>query len=315
MDGERIIIKKRSGRSAIDWGKMWATFFSLVGLCFIIYVPHYVIGMSWELMLLAFFGYMLYLPKKSELARQMRLFKWLREDWCQLSFKGQTGVILDKKTPRVFGFHPHGVHCVGASLMASEPTMRHLRIACTTFLFWVPVIKEFCSWGNAFPCDREHIENNLKAGTPIVIYPGGINEIPWANYLREEQYQLKEGEDERYYVYKKRMGFIRVAMNTGVDVVPCWVDGENDLYGPVCHPLHRIQKWCYNTFRYPWPVISFGWRWVPFLPKRKKVTVWVGDPIPTTADGDLVEYHKQYHESLQRLIDEVKNSKKLKTDK
>lgn len=290
---------------------MWATFFSLLGLGVITLVV-WLFALSWEFMLLSTVIYMMYLPKKNEWMRQMRLFKWLREDWCQLSFQGRTDIILDKTQPRVFGFHPHGVFCVGATLLSTEPKLRHLRVACTYFLFWLPIIKEFCSWGNAFSCDEEHIKSNLNSNIPVVIYPGGINEVPGAHYLREDSRDPEYDGDSPYYVYKKRKGFIRVAMDREVDVVPCWTDGENEMYDPVWHPFPRIQKWCYNVFRYPWPVVSIGWKWVPFLPKKKKVTVWVGDPIPTNKNGNLEEYHRLYHKGLKELIEKVKEAKKHK---
>lgn len=289
---------------------MWATFFSILGLVVAIYVPHYVIGISWELMLFAFVGYMFYLPKKSEWARSMWFFRYMRETHCSLSFSGRADVLEDKTTPRVFGFHPHGVHCLGATLIGTEPRMRHVRVACSSFLFWVPVIKEFCSWGNAFSCDEEHLKSNLNSGTSIIIYPGGINEVPGATYLREPEYQLKEGEDEQYYVYARRRGFIKVAMDREVDIVPCWVDGEYDLYW-VRHPFHRIQRWFYGRIRYPWPMVSIGWKWVPFLPKPIKVTVWTGTPIPTKKDGDVEHYYTLYHQELRKLIEQVKEQKKV----
>lgn len=290
---------------------MWATFFSLLGFAIIIYVPHYVIGLSWEIMILTFVGYMLYSPKKNEWVRSSWFFRYMRESHCHLSFSGNTDVLKDKDNARIFGFHPHGVHCMGATLVSTDPTMRHLRVACTSFLFWIPVIKDFCAWGNAFSCDKEHIKNNLNSGVPVIIYPGGINEVPGAIYMRELEYQVKDGEEERYFTYKRRKGFIRTAMDRGVDIVPCWVDGEYDLY-TLYHPFHWLQRWSYNRVRYPWPMISIGWKWIPFFPKPVKVTVWTGDPIPTSKDGNLDEYHRLYYKGLYELIDKVKNEKKYK---
>lgn len=261
--------------------------------------------MSWDLMVVTFIGYMLYLPKKNEFARRLWMFKWMRTTMTNLSFERRVDVLMDKRSPRVFGFHPHGVHCVAATLISTEPATRHIRVACTYFLFWVPVIKEFCGWGNAFSCEGDKIKSNLRKGTPIIIYPGGINEVPGAHYMREPEYDMAPGGDEQYYVYKRRRGFIRVAMEQGVDIVPCWVDGEYDLY-TLYHPFPRIQRWCYDHFRYPWPMVSIGWKWIPFLPKPRKVTVWVGDPIPTEPDGDVEEYHRAYYKALDDIIAEVK---------
>lgn len=256
-------------------------------------------------MAVIFVIYILYVPGKSEWVRNMWLVQWFRNKVYRISYKGNVNMFLDKRTPRVYGFHPHGVHCVGAVYVNVDPLTRHIRIACTSFLFWVPVIKDFAGWGDAFSCEEKKIKSVLKEGSSIIIYPGGINEVPGAYYLREPEYRSSPDDDERYYVYKRRKGFIRVAMEQGVEVVPCWVDGEYDLF-TLYHPFPRIHKWCYDHFRYPWPIISLGWKWMPFVPKPKKLTVWIGDPISTYPGGDLDEYHRAYHEGLYKLIEEVK---------
>jgi 1-acyl-sn-glycerol-3-phosphate acyltransferase len=238
-----------------------------------------------------FLLYMLYVPKKWDALRsRLPMFTWLRNTHCQLSYAGNVEVLADKNVPRLFVFYPHGVHCVGATLIGSDPFMSHLRIACSSVLFWLPIVKDFGGWAGAFPCNRKDIEAMLKSKQSVILYPGGMNEIPGATYLQSE---------------KRRTGFIKVAMELGVDIVPCWVDGENDLYD-VYHPFPALQHWCYKKFRYPWPLISWGWKWVPFLPKSKKLTVHVGDPIKTQSTGDI----EKYDEMCQTILHQLKGNSK-----
>lgn len=253
---------------------------------------------------------MIYIPnKKSKWITDLRIFKWLREDWCNLSFTGREDILRDKENPRIFAFHPHGVHCVAATLMCTESTLDHIRVACTYFLFWVPIIKEFCAWGNAFSCDKDSINQTLALGKSIIIYPGAINEVPGATYLREAEFKMLPGEDEKYYVYLRRTGFIQLAMDRGIDIVPCWVDGEYDLFD-VYHPFPSVQRWCHKIFKYPWPIVSIGWKWIPFVPKKKKITIWIGDPISTKdSDRSLDFYSELYARKITELALKVKESK------
>lgn len=258
---------------------MWATVALFLGLFAVSWL-------DWMLAALLFIFYMSYLPQKRDSVRRwMPVFPWLRTQHCRLTYEGRLDVLGGESKARIFVFHPHGVHCVGATLLGSDPTMTHLRIACSSVLFWVPIVKEFAGWSGAFPCHADNIREMLKSNQPIVLYPGGLSEIPGADYLRPS---------------KPRIGFLRIAMELGVDVVPCWVDGENDLYD-VLHPLPWLQKLSYQLFRYPWPLISWGWKWVPFLPKAKKVTIRVGDPIATRYDGNIAVYEEQYRAALHKL--------------
>lgn len=258
---------------------MWPTVAFILGLLAISWV-------DWLLGSLVFAAYMIYLPaKRDSMRRWMPVFPWLRKTQCKLSYEGRVDLLSDKATPRIFAFHPHGVHCVGACLLGSDPDMAHLRIACSSVVFWVPIVKEFAAWAGAFPCHANDIRAMLKSKQPVVIYPNGLREIPGADYLQDG---------------KERLGFLRIAMENGVDIVPCWVDGEGDLYD-VWHPWPALQKFCYSVFRYPWPLVSWGWRWVPFLPKAKKVTIRVGEPIPTRLDGNLAVYQEQYRRGMAKL--------------
>lgn len=258
---------------------MWVTLSFLLGVCAVSW-------MEWKVAVCVLTIYMLYLPvKRDSLRKWMPMFPWLRNTHCKLSYSGRVDVLSDRDTPRLFVFRPHGLHCVGACLIGSDPFMSHLRIACSSVLFWLPIVKEFVGWAGAFPCHGEDIRAMLKSKQSVVLYPGGLNEIPGATYLQ---------------TYKRRTGFIKIAMELGVDIVPCWVDGENELYD-VYHPFPTLQHWCYRQFRYPWPLISWGWRWVPFLPKSNPLTVIVGDPITTHPSGSIEVYDEQCQQFYNKI--------------
>jgi len=260
---------------------MWATISLGLLLLLLSFLP-------WPASLLGLLGYFVYSPRKWHALREYHAgFRWLRESHCSLSYAGRVDILREERA-RIFVFHPHGMHCIGAVLLASDPSLTHLRIACSSFLFWVPIVREFCAWGNAFACSRKAIEQCLASNSSVVLYPGGMNEIPAARFLSPNDLHLE------------RRGFLRIAMEQEIDVVPCWVAGETELY-TVYHPWPALQQFCYRFFRYPWPVISLGWHWLPCLPKSRPLIVHVGEPIVVRRDGNLEEYHEQYRKAILEL--------------
>lgn len=268
---------------------MWATVSSLLGLSLLYLI---LFALPFPVFLSIFVFYISYASgPRPNFRKTFPGFTWLREQHCKLSYTGNDAILFDKNKARLFIFHPHGVHCVGATLLGSDPKTTHVRIACTYLLFWIPIVREFAYWSNSFSCTRENIVESIKNGYSVVLYPGGMNEIPGAYFLRNDQKQTP---------YTKRKGFIDVAMTLGCEIVPCWIDGEEALYD-VFHPFPKLQKLCYKLFRYPWPLISWGWKYVPFLPKSKPVTIRVGNPIQCVLSGNRDEYFQQYEAEVHRL--------------
>jgi len=291
---------------------MWGTFWTVVSLVGTITFVN-VLGWSWYWVLFFFAIYMMLLPPKLDSVRPVLFFLvWMREWQNKLSFAGRVDLLKDKK-PRLFAFSPHGVHCAGSVLFSDHPDTTHIRIACTSVLFWIPIVKDIVAIGGAFPCYEKNMKEQLRAGYGVGIYPGGLNEVPYAHYLREPEYQAG-GDDPSTYTYNRRKGFVRIAMEEGVDIVPVWVEGETALYD-VYHPFPRMHAWLYRKTGYPWPLVSWGWKWMPWMTKHHPVVIHIGEPISTrTVSGSVRKFsdstrkeqavdelHQQYLQGLQRL--------------
>jgi len=284
---------------------MWATVSFILGLSFAYWLIVYSES-SFFVVAIVFLYYLLSRPvARPSFRRHFPLFGWLRNTHCKLTYAGHKELIFDRTKPRLFVFYPHGAHCIAATLLSSDPEMQHIRVACSEILFWLPIVKEFVCWGNAFSCSAPEISRVLRAGNSVVLYPGGMNEVPNADFLRNGQKQTP---------YLRRKGFVELAFLQGVDIVPCWVDGEEDLY-TVVHPFPRLQSICYRLFRYPWPMITWGWSWLPFFPRASPLTIHVGNvirvPKLSSPDiGNVVEkLHAQVSQSVVRLASKVRANK------
>lgn len=284
----------------------WFSFFSVLWFIFFIYIPYVYIGLSWEFMTLFAFFYMAIKWKRWDYFRSWRFWRYL-ESTVDLKVCGNPQLLQDDSRAYLFAFYPHGTHCVSACAVSVMEETKHIRVACTTVLFWTPIINAFIGWGNALPADKRLMQHELHRGTSLIVYPGGISEIPNGDFLREPEYALKKDQDESQFTYNRRNGFIELAKNMSVPIVPVWVEGEYQLF-TTWFPLKWLSKWCYKVFRYPWPMFSSG-HYGTFLPKHVPMRIYVGLPQETTPEmstSDIKQKHLAQLEQLKKLARDEK---------
>ena len=109
---------------------------------------------------------------------------------------------------------------------------------------------------------------------------------------------------------KKRVGFVKLALQHGYNVIPVYTFGENNTYSNV-QGLWKFRLWL-NNLGCP-AIIVFGSWLNPLLPKRhpRGLKVVVGDPlvlpkIPTPTREEVTLWHDKYMASLVRLFEEHK---------
>jgi 2-acylglycerol O-acyltransferase 2 len=118
---------------------------------------------------------------------------------------------------------------------------------------------------------------------------------------------------------KKRMGFVKVAIRAGADLVPVFAFGENDIFDQADNrpgtKLRSFQKQFQSVFGFTTPFFHgrgvFNYD-VGILPHRKAIHVVVGRPVKVVQHDnpptELVEkYHKAYIQELERLYDQFKD--------
>jgi hypothetical protein len=282
--------------------RMWASLSFVLGAFFLFYVPLFVIGLRGDFVLLASLIYYMYVPNPSKWLRDARIWTYVRESHLNLSYEGNTEPLFDTENAYCFGVHPHGVHCIGAVAMATDSKLRHVHVACTSVLFWIPVLKEFMGWSDTIPVIWKRMLHSLETEKrSILVYPGAFNEVPGALFMKGRK-EEEEGK-ERFYTYEHRTGFIRVAQEAGVPIVPMWVEGEYDLYN-VYHTNYWLQAHMYRLVGYLGPFYSAGW-YGTFWPKKKKLTVHVGTPIQTVTrknvKRDIETLRKEFYAQLKML--------------
>lgn len=277
----------------------WFTFFGLLWMFLGVYVPYMWLGLNLEYMTIFCMCYMCIHWKRWDWVRTWRIWSWVRNDIVQIEFKGNIDILKDTTNTYLYVFSPHGTHCVSATLISTMQETKHIRVACTSVLFWTPIINMFVGWGNAVPATKHVMQAQLQQKVSLIVYPGGFNEIPGADFLREPEYTLDEDEDESLYSYNRRNGFIELAKNTCTPIVPVWVDGEYDTFS-TWFPFPHVSKFMYKLFGYPWPMFTSG-LYGSVIPKRTKLNVWIGEPHETLPEHSTSDIKTTYLYELDLL--------------
>jgi 1-acyl-sn-glycerol-3-phosphate acyltransferase len=83
-------------------------------------------------------------------------------------------------------------------------------------LFDVPVVRDVLYGGGAVPASREHAVEALRAGRKLLVYPGG----DWEAH--------RPSSDRDKIDFGGRHGFVKIALQAGVPIVPIVAAGAHD---------------------------------------------------------------------------------------
>eukprot|EP00877_Chromochloris_zofingiensis_P004273 jgi/Chrzof1/13847/Cz08g14220.t1_DGAT2A[v5.2] len=128
---------------------------------------------------------------------------------------------IDLKGKYIFAEFPHGVFPLSQHLAITLtdkvwPGMDIYSIAASS-IFRVPMWRHVMSWIGARPATARNFKKLLKRGS-VGLVPGGIAEM----YILEEHAETVK--------IKDRKGFVRIAVEKGVPIVPVYHFGNSQLF-------------------------------------------------------------------------------------
>ena len=182
--------------------------------------------------------------------------------WNAFEVRGAEHIPLDR--PALIVFY-HGLLPIDAMYFGSWFYQHHgrlIRVLAEKLLFKVPGLSELATHMGAVAGTRDAALNLLNEGHLVGVSPGGVRE---AIAGRAQAYQL---------VWGDRLGFAKVALQAGVDIIPAFAENIDEAYRSpgVNHPA--IQGF-YERTRVPAvPLLGLG-----LLPFPVKLRSWVGAPI------------------------------------
>ena len=223
----------------------------------------------------------------------------------------------------IFGYHPHGIISHGAFAAFGTEALGFSQLfpgITNTLLtldsnFRIPLYRDYALRLGLASVSRESCENLLSRGGPnkegmgraITIVVGGARE------------SLDAQPDSLRLVLRRRLGFVKLAIRAGADLVPVLAFGENELYeqfDPSLHPrVHRFQLLVKKLLGFTIPLFHargvFNYD-VGLMPYRRPLNIVVGKPIRVMQQAKpnqeyVKEIHERYMQELVNVWDEWKD--------
>lgn len=217
----------------------------------------------------------------------------------------------------LFAYHPHGIVGLsavggfgteGAGFAKTFPGIR-MHVLTLASNFKLPLYRDFLLGMGFCSVSNRSCTNILsgKAGNAITIVIGGAHE------------SLRARPGYMDLTLKRRLGFVRIAMQTGSKLVPVLAFGENDMYEQMENYDGSLLYHCQVKFKefFRWTMPMFVGRglthrnlgWMPYM---RPVHIVVGAPLemPHVAQPtreQLIENQDRYINALFDLWNRYKD--------
>lgn len=212
-----------------------------------------------------------------------------------------------QKEKSLFGFHPHGILCIGFSLNGVwNKKFREAVGDDTEFLVDKvlrednPFFKVICDFhGGIRTLCKSYLHKAMGKGTNVAFVPGGFEDATVMAY----------GKDRT--AMKKRQGFVKYALQHGYRLHPVYTFGESNSYYTYTGAM-KFRLWL-NTFGMP-AVVIFGHPLMPLMPRRDaKIITYVGKAIQlpkieNPSKEEVQKWHTTYLEALENVFEENKKA-------
>lgn len=257
----------------------------------------------------------------------------MSEEWADLSAEEVRRWTDEHQSPYVIPMHPHGYFPIGGMINGLTwfgggmqpctvsgadlpyktsrpgkllhqnvfPDMK-LTAGVASCCFWFPIFWEVYTKLGCIEATKPYLANALREGKTVALYPGGAAESGLSR-------------PGRYVAYcRNRKGFIRLALEERVDLLPIYTFGEEAVLpqaSSVFGPIAMVQKFVKEVTGLHVPPAVGG------LPSAPPLTTVVGVPIslddlwPAEVGGQVDDAivdiaHQRYIDSQQKLFDRNK---------
>lgn len=252
--------------------------------------------------------------RRSHWFRSLKVWKYFA-DYYPASHLKTADLPADR--PYVFGYHPHGIIGMGAiatfateatGFSTSFPGIRpHLLTLATNFK--IPFCRDLMLALGICSVSKRSCSNILKGGpgSAIAIVVGGAAE------------SLSAHPGTADLTLRKRLGFIKVAIQHGADLVPVFSFGENDIYQQMANQkgttVYKLQKKFQSIFGFTLPLfhgrglLNYN---LGLMPYRRRIVAVIGRPIHVVQCDkpdikEVMRIQELYIEELTRIWNTYKD--------
>jgi len=199
-------------------------------------------------------------------------------------------------------WHPHGFVAWSALFIVSRmavlghPHGREWFAMVAPVLFQIPGISEALILVNGRRVNKSVVANLANKGRSLALQPGGVHE------------QLLSDDEQEQAVFPANLGFIRLALTHGMNILPAYMFNENQMFKKV-RGFEPVSNWLYKTTGFGLPIGTgrlgvFGWPPRPVdIHVRWGTPIQVGPPDPAPSEERVEELLCRYTAALRSLFD------------
>jgi len=215
------------------------------------------------------------------------------------------GSIPDKTQTVLYTIHPHGLLASSAFVHVLDThsplhdSLTHHRIAIHSTLFKIPILREMLLYHGCIPATRDHITASLEQSKSVWLTPGGTQE---ASQSKSE---------EETWTFKAHKGFLKLAHQHKIPIVPIYSEGEQKLMTPTyeCGWLDALLGFCTGY------TVTAGLILQGFLPHdisrwyaiganldKKATTYHIGEPFQVESIAEASALYEAHVRSLYESV-------------
>lgn len=206
---------------------------------------------------------------------------------------------LDPTKPYIIAGCPHGVLpfsqmlCLSGKVRQLAWPGKDMYGLAADSVFFIPLWRHVLAWLGAAPATAKNLRRFVRNGHAVGIIPGGIAELYMAS------------PDADHIFINKRKGFVRVAVEEGVAMVPAYHFGNSQLlsFGPkwlrrLGRRLRLALGWGYGPWGLPIPHA-----WPLFMAVGRAVEVQKVARDDPGFDAAVDEAHGRFVGEMRRVYD------------
>jgi len=156
----------------------------------------------------------------------------------------------------------------------------------------------------AFPANKKNVDHVIKKlkRCPVLV-PGGFSEAVYSNYRPNQEVAYLLG----------RYGFIKIAIENGIDIIPFYTFGAQQMYNTIDAWRHERAVWAQKTGI---PMTPFWGQWGTSVPLNDESVTVTFDPFPTSKYTleEVEKAHADFCVYLKKCFDEHKHVSKYTKD-
>jgi Diacylglycerol acyltransferase len=203
-------------------------------------------------------------------------------------FKGQA----------IYLFHPHGLFSLALAFHVSSTITdwpyRNTKATVLSLMTHLPLVKDFAS-KRVVSSNYYTMKEVLQSGTSLGVALGGLAE---AKYIEQKKLTV---------IASTRKGIFKMAIETGVPIIPVLTYGENAIYRKMDSRIADLIEYFFRI-QVPVPTVASWKAWFKIYkePLENKIETHIGEAIDigkarTPTEAEIVELRNRYIEGLKEL--------------